>query len=52
MENGEILDDLIGFFSVAIIFLVVIALVFAIFCRKFKFNNIFNKYLLYRIIYL
>ena len=39
MNNGEILDDLMGFFSVAIIFLVVIALVFAVFCKKFKFNN-------------
>ncbi len=39
MKSEQMLEELIGFFSVAIIFLVVIALIFAIFCKKFKFNN-------------
>ena len=39
MKSEQMLEELIVFFSVAIIFLVVIALIFAIFCKKFKFNN-------------
>lgn len=39
MKNEEIIQELISFFSVAVVFLVVIALIFMIFCKKFKFNN-------------
>ncbi len=33
------ISELINFFSVAIVFLISIAVLFKIFCRKFKFNN-------------
>ena len=39
MANEEIITDLIYFFIVAVIFLVVIAVSFKIFCRKFKFDD-------------
>ena len=39
MKNEEIIQELISFFSVAVVFLVVIALIFMIFCKRFKFNN-------------
>ena len=39
MVNEEIIADLIYFFVVAVIFLVVIAISFKIFCKKFKFND-------------
>lgn len=39
MSNEEIIQELTSFFSVAIIFLLGIAVIFFIFCRKFKFNN-------------
>ena len=39
MATEEIITDLIYFFGVAIIFLVVIAVSFRIFCKHFKFND-------------
>ena len=39
MKTEEIMESLISFFSVAIVFLTVIAIIFTIFCKKFKFNN-------------
>lgn len=39
MANEEIIADLIYFFIVAVIFLLVIAISFRIFCKHFKFNN-------------
>ncbi len=39
MKTEEIIQDLVSFFGVAIVFLIVIAIVFRIFCKKFKFNN-------------
>ena len=39
MKTEEIMQSLISFFSVAIVFLTVIAIIFFIFCKKFKFNN-------------
>lgn len=39
MATEEIITDLIYFFVVAIIFLVVIAISFRIFCKHFKFND-------------
>ena len=39
MATEEIITDLIYFFVVAIIFLVVIAVCFRIFCKHFKFND-------------
>lgn len=39
MDNDKIIAGLIDFFSVAVIFLIVIAILFKIFCRKFKFND-------------
>ena len=39
MENEQIITDLISFFVVAVIFLVVIAVAFRIFCKHFKFNE-------------
>ena len=39
MENEQIIADLINFFVVAFVFLVVIAIVFRIFCKHFKFND-------------
>lgn len=39
MASEEILSNLIDFFIVAVIFLIVIAVCFKIFCKKFKFND-------------
>jgi len=39
MANEEIIADLIYFFVVAVVFLLVIAISFKIFCKHFKFNN-------------
>lgn len=39
MVNEEIIKDLIDFFVVAVIFLMAIAVIFKIFCRKFKFDD-------------
>lgn len=39
MANEEIITDLIYFFIVAVIFLVAIAVIFKIFCKKFKFDD-------------
>ena len=39
MLSEEIISDLIFFFVVAVIFLVVLAVSFMIFCKKFKFND-------------
>lgn len=39
MENIEIVNGLVNFSVVAIIFLVAIAILFSIFCKKFKFNE-------------
>ena len=39
MASEEIIVDLVYFFVVAVIFLLVIAVSFAIFCKKFKFND-------------
>lgn len=39
MENIEIVNGLVNFTVVAIIFLVALAILFGIFCKKFKFNN-------------
>lgn len=39
MNNDKIIAGLIDFFSVAAVFLIVIAILFRIFCRKFKFND-------------
>ena len=35
MKTEEIMESLISFFSVAIVFLTVIAIIFTIFCKKF-----------------
>lgn len=39
MANEEIIADLIYFFVVAVVFLIVIAVSFKIFCKHFKFND-------------
>ena len=39
MKNEEIIADLISFLVVAIIFLVIIAGFFRVFCKRFKFND-------------
>jgi len=39
MVNEEIISELINFFVVAVIFLIVIAIAFWVFCRRFKFND-------------
>ncbi len=39
MANEEIIQELISFFSVAIVFLVAIAIIFMIFCKRFKFHD-------------
>lgn len=39
MGNEEIIQEMINFFGVAVVFLVMIAIVFRIFCRKFKFHD-------------
>lgn len=39
MDNIEIINGLVNFAAVAIIFLVVLAILFSIFCKKFKFNK-------------
>ena len=39
MATEEIITDLIYFFVVAVIFLLVIAIAFRIFCKHFKFND-------------
>lgn len=39
MANEEIITDLIYFFVVAIIFLMVVAISFRMFCKNFKFND-------------
>lgn len=39
MSNEEIIAELINFFIVAFIFLIVIAVSFKIFCKHFKFND-------------
>lgn len=39
MKNEEIIGSLINFFAVAVLFLIGIAIVFKLFCRKFHFNN-------------
>lgn len=39
MKNEEIIAELISFFVVAVIFLIVIAVAFRIFCKRFKFND-------------
>lgn len=39
MKNEEIISELITFFLVAFIFLIVIAIAFRIFCKHFKFND-------------
>lgn len=39
MNNQLIQSELINFFSVAIIFIIAIAVIFSIFCKKFKFND-------------
>lgn len=39
MTNEEIISELIYFFVIAVIFLIVIAISFRIFCKKFKFND-------------
>lgn len=39
MNNEEIIAELINFFIVAFIFLIVIAVSFRIFCKHFKFND-------------
>ena len=39
MANEEIIANLIDFFIVAVVFLIAIAVVFKIFCKKFKFDD-------------
>lgn len=39
MVNGDIQNELFYFLGAALIFLIVIAIVFRIFCKKFKFDN-------------
>ena len=39
MVNGDIQNELYYFFGAAFVFLVMIAIIFRIFCKKFKFNN-------------
>lgn len=39
MSNNDIMYDLFSFLAVAVIFLVVVAVLFGIFCKKFKFNS-------------
>ncbi|MBQ8681327.1 MAG: hypothetical protein IJ509_00225 [Bacilli bacterium] len=39
MENEVIIAELINFFVVAVIFLVVLAVAFRIFCKHFRFND-------------
>ena len=39
MINGDIQNELYYFFGAAFVFLVMIAIIFRIFCKNFKFNN-------------
>ncbi len=39
MSNSEIQSELIYFFAAAFIFILVVAIIFGIFCKKFKFNS-------------
>ena len=39
MSNNEIIYELFNFAIVAVIFIVTVAIVFNIFCRKFKFDK-------------
>ena len=39
MKNNEIINGLINFGAVAIIFLITVAIIFNIFCKKFKFDK-------------
>lgn len=39
MTIEEIKSELVGFFAVAVVFLIIIAIVFKIFCRKFSFKD-------------
>ena len=39
MKNEEIISELINFFAVAVLFLIGIAVIFKIFCKKFKIND-------------
>lgn len=39
MSNEEIIGELINFFAVAVLFLIGIAVIFRLFCRKFKFDK-------------
>ena len=39
MVNGDIKNELYYFLATAILFIIVIAIIFRIFCKNFKFNN-------------
>ena len=39
MKNNEIINGLINFGAVAVIFLITVAIIFNIFCKKFKFDK-------------
>ena len=39
MVSEELIQELVNFFSVAVVFLIGIALVFAVFCKRFRFHD-------------
>ena len=39
MSNNDIIYDLLSFLAVAVIFLIIVSILFGIFCKKFKFNS-------------